>query len=117
MSDDEFLAQLRDGSLPPAQFNHRGHMRLAALCLRRYGVDEAVGVACAAIGAYAASLGAADKFHWTATEALMRLMHAGRALEGDAQALLACHYSAPLLASERARRGFVAPDLAPLPAC
>lgn len=33
------------------------------------------------------------------------------------RALLARHYSAPLLASAQARDHFVAPDLAPLPAC
>lgn len=116
MTDDEFFARLGDCSLPASQFNHLGHMRLAAICLRRYAPDEAISRACAMIGAYAASLGAAGKFHWTVTEALMRLMRAGGGLEGDARALLARHYSAPLLASEQARSRFVAPDLAPLPA-
>ncbi len=84
MSDDEFFTQVRDCSLPPAQFNHLGHLRLAWICLQRYGLDDAVRVGCASIGAYAASLGAADKFHWTTTEALMRLLWAERALPAGA---------------------------------
>ena len=128
MNDDEFFTRLCDCSLAPAQFNHLGHLRLGWICLRRFELDEAIRVACGAIGAYAASLGAADKFHWTMTEALMRLLWADRALAwpafvaanadlaADARAILARHYSAPLLASDRARAGFVGPDLAPLPA-
>lgn len=116
MTDDEFFARLCDCSLAPSEFNHLGHIRLAAICLRRHAVDEAIGQACAIIRAYAASLGAAGKFHWTVTEALMRLMLPDGALAGDARALLARHYSAPLLASAQAKDHFVAPDLAPLPA-
>lgn len=115
MTDDQFFARLSDCSLPPSQFDHAGHLRLAAICLQRHGVDEAIARACGVIGRYAVSLGAPDKFHWTVTEALMRLLHARVALTGDARALLAQHYSAQLLASEQARRRFVAPDLAPLP--
>jgi hypothetical protein len=116
MTDDQFLACLGDCSLPPSAFNHDGHLRLAAICLRRHGLDAAIAQACFIIRRYAASLGAAEKFHWTVTEALMRLMHADGAPAGDARTLLARHYSASLLASAAARNGFVAPDLAPLPA-
>ena len=117
MTDDEFLARLRDCSLAPAMFNHLGHVRLARICLARYPLEQAVGVVCGTISAYAASLGAAGKFHWTVTEALVRLLAAGHTPDGDARALLARHYSAPLLASLAARSSFVAPDLAPLPPC
>jgi len=116
MTDDQFLVRLRDCTLPPSEFDHAGHLRLAAICLRRQGLPDAINDACAIIGGYAASLGAADKFHWTVTQALMRLMYAHGAPPGDARALLARHYSPALLASDRARAGFVAPDLAPLPA-
>ncbi|MES2017533.1 MAG: hypothetical protein V4484_13655 [Pseudomonadota bacterium] len=115
MSDDEFFAQLRHCSLPSSQFNHQGHLRLARICLARYGLEQAIGVVCGTISAYAASLGAAGKFHWTVTEALVRLLAADPALELDAKALLARHYSAALLASDAARAHFVQPDLAPLP--
>lgn len=80
---------------------------------------------------YAARLGAADKFHRTVSEAMMRmLVECGAAdrsqdwnafiqrsapVLADARAHLARHYSAALLASEAARRTLVQPDLLPLP--
>jgi hypothetical protein len=130
MTDDEFLDSIANGSLPAQQFNHLGHLRLAWINLQRRPLDEAVGATCQAIRTYATHLGAAGKFHWTITEALMRLLHASGAADrgmdwraylaangaliADARARLALHYSEQLLASSEARLRFVAPDLAPL---
>ena len=130
MSDEEFLAQFAALTLPPEQFNHAGHVRLAWLHLQRHDFDEAVRRTCAGIRAYATHLGAAGKFHWTMTQALMHLLRAGGASErtlawadfvevngallGDARGRVALHYSEGLLASEAAKAQFVAPDLAPL---
>lgn len=115
MTDEQFLSQFHDLTLAPSEFGHAGHLRLAALNLRGCGTAEAITRTCAGIRAYAAHLGAADKFHWSVTEALVRLMAAG-ALEGDARELIARHYSPQLIASAAARSAFVAPDRAPLPA-
>jgi hypothetical protein len=131
MTDDEFLNRFSDCSLPPAQFQHLGHVRLGWICLQRYPVDEAVRTACDGIARYAAHLGAADKFHRTITEALMRMLAAhgaadrnldwaafsqrGGELLADAKGQLARHYSAAVLAGGEARRRFVEPDLMPLP--
>ncbi|MES2129473.1 MAG: hypothetical protein V4463_19555 [Pseudomonadota bacterium] len=130
MSDEEFLAQFAACTLPPALFNHAGHVRLAWLHLQRHDFDEAVWRTCDGIRSYAAHLGAAGKFHWTITEALMHLLRAGGAAERgtswmefiaanealltDARGRVARHYSDALLASDAARTRFVAPDLAPL---
>ena len=124
MTDDEFFTRLGDCSLAPSEFNHLGHLRLAWICLRRFELDQAVGAACAMIEAYAASQGAPGKFHRTLSEALLRLLWPSRQLAWpqfvEAGAALAAgmarHYSPQLLASDRARRHFVRPDLAPLPA-
>jgi hypothetical protein len=130
MNDEQFLAALADCSLPPAQFNHLGHVRLAWLNLRRLPFEQAVASSCATIRAYATHLGAAGKFHWTITEALLHLLSAaGAARAADwtsfaaahpelvlhARAALARHYSDACLASAAARAAVVAPDLAPLP--
>lgn len=115
MTDEQFLTQFAALTLDPAEFGHAGHLRLAALALQAHDVDSAVARICAGIRAYATHLGAPAKFHWTVTEALVRLLAAGR-LDGDARDLLARHYSQALLASAAARAAFVAPDLAPLPA-
>ena len=118
MTDQEFLTEFYALTLPPSAFGHAGHLRLAALNLRAYGTQAAVERTCAGIRAYAAHLGAADKFNWTVTEALVRLMAAaGGTLDGDARVLLDRHYSPELLASAAARRAFAAPDREPLPAC
>ena len=131
MTDTEFAEQFTACTLPPAEFNHRGHVRIAWIKLQRHGFDDAVRVTCEGIRAYATSLGAATKFHWTITEALMHLLHAGgasdrtlpfdrfldhnAALLADARGRIALHYSDALLDTGDARTRFVAPDLAPLP--
>jgi hypothetical protein len=131
MTDDDFLTAFERCTLDPQHFNHLGHVRLAWLNLQRHDVDDAVTRTCEGIRAYATHLGAAAKFHWTITEALMHLLRAAgaadralrwddflaenQALISDARARLALHYSQQLLASAEARERFVAPDLAPLP--
>jgi len=132
LTDEAFLAAFLQARLGKADFNHRGHLRAAWLLLQRLPLDEAVEQACGGIRRLAAALGAAEKFHHTRTEALVRLMaSAGAADRGlgwdtflqhqpllvrDARALLAQHYSAARLDAPEARQHFVAPDLRPLPA-
>ena len=131
MTDKDFLSAFEACTLDPQHFNHRGHVRLAWLYLQRYDFDEAVARACHGIRAYATHLGAAAKFHWTLTQALMHLLHAAgagdravgweafvthnSALIAEARLRLAQHYSEELLDSPAARAGFVAPDRASLP--
>ena len=71
MSDDEFLCQFERLVLNPECFNHEGHCRLAWIYLRRLPMDEAIQRACVNIKAFASSLGASDKFHFTMTQAFM----------------------------------------------
>ena len=128
MTDAEFLSAFEALTLDPQHFNHLGHLRLAWLYLQRHDADEAVARTCAGIRAYATHLGAAAKFHWTVTEALVRLLAptshlpwdgflaANAALVANARERIAQHYSAAVLASPEARERYVAPDLRPLPA-
>ena len=132
-TDEAFLADFLAARLGKADFNHRGHLRAAWLLLQRLPLDQAVEQTCTGIRRLAAALGAADKFHHTRTEALVRLMaQAGAAdrtlgwetflqrqplLVRDARALLAQHYSPALLDSPEARLHFVAPDLRAWPGC
>lgn len=131
LSDDQFLAAFFDRTMPPAGFNHQGHVRVAWLLLRRHPVDEVVVLACDGIQDLARHLGVPDKYHRTLSEALVRLMahggaarpelswadfqQANHALMTDARGLLARHYSPEILASTLARTSFVAPDRRPLP--
>ncbi|WKE65176.1 hypothetical protein PVT67_16155 [Gallaecimonas kandeliae] len=128
MTDNDFLAAFEAGTLPGEAFDHRAHLRLAWLYLRRLPQAQAEAAVCAGIQGFAERLGAADKFHLTLTMALVRLVAAAPlapsfeaflagspALLADAKGLLAQHYSAELLASLDARHAFLGPDLAPLP--
>jgi N-formylglutamate deformylase len=131
LPDDAFLNAFLACDLPPGAFNHRNHLRVAWLHLRRFPLDEAIERTCVGIARYAAHLNATDRYHRTLTEALIRLMaHAGAsdtslsfpeflehapALTGDCRALIARHYSPELLSRPEARYNFLAPDRHPLP--
>ena len=130
MTDDQFLSELDECSLHPADFDHLGHVRLAWICLQRYPMGQAVERTCDTIRIYATHLGAPDKFHRTVTEALMHLLAQGGAADrtrsfhdfisandeliAQTRIRLSDHYSAALLSSAEARAAFVAPDRAPL---
>jgi hypothetical protein len=130
LSDADFLAGFEACALPPAAFDHRGHLRLAWLRLQAAPLAEAVPAVCEGIRRFAAHLGVPEKYNHTLTEALVRLMARGGAQEPtvgfadflaanpalvrDARGLLARHYSAARLESAAARERFLAPDLAPL---
>ncbi|HEU4602951.1 MAG TPA: hypothetical protein VFS24_13325 [Steroidobacteraceae bacterium] len=131
MTDDEFLDAFTTCTLLPQQFNHRAHVRVAWLMLRRYPVDQAIERTCEGIARLAAHFGAADKFNRTLSEALVRLM--ARACEStrdasfdeflganewllqDVRGALAEYYSPALLYSVDTKQQFLAPDLKPLP--
>ena len=127
-TDAEFLRRFEDKSLPPEAFDHRGHLRLAWLYLRDCDPEQAVAKTTAGIAAYAAHLGAADKFHHTLTEAVVRIMsarlarcrtadletylRANRDLVEDLRGVLLRRYRPQTLDSALARRQFLPPDLA-----
>lgn len=131
MSNDAFLAAFLDSSMPPAGFDHLGHVRAAWLLLQQRPVEAAVADTCDAIDRLATRLGVPGKYNRTLSEALVRLMaHGGGAdralrwedflaanteLMNDARGVLARHYSDGLLTSNAAREGFVPPDRLPLP--
>lgn len=131
MSDDQFLAAFLDASMPPAGFDHLGHLRAAWLLLQRRPLEEAVTDTCNAIARLANHLGVPGKYNRTLSEALVRLMAEGGAgdaalswpdflaansgLVDNARDVLAKHYSDDVLNSPAARRRFVAPDRLQLP--
>lgn len=131
MSDEDFLAAFLDSSMPPAGFDHRGHVRAAWLLLQRRSLPDAVKETCEAILRLATRLGVPGKYNRTLTEAMVRLMAwgggadrsiswktflaANATLMSDARGMLARHYSTELLESEEARMRFVPPDRLPLP--
>ena len=136
LTDLQFITQFEDLSLDPGYFNHLGHLRLAWLYLLEHDLDTALDRVCCGIKAYAESLGASDKFHYTLTDAIVRIEHqrmmllqqqlnvgslnagqwsdfiaANADLVNDGQKVLQQYYSPQLLATEQARLGRVEADI------
>ena len=129
MNHLEFLTAFEDHSLPPEQFDHIGHLRIAWLYLINNKLDEAIYKVTTGISSYATSLGATDKFQHTLTEAIVRIM-AIRAnnkcevtfpdfltnnpdLVENLPKVLNTYYSHDRLNSDLAKRTYLEPDRQP----
>lgn len=123
MRDRELIRAFEDGTLPPSSFRHRDHVHLAWLHLREAPLLEAMVRFSRTLLRYAASLGAASKYHETVTVAFVLLIHermqhhSTASFEEFAEAnpdlfgpILDRYYAPETLASERARSAFVLPD-------
>jgi hypothetical protein len=121
--DRELVQAFEDCTLPSEQFPHRAHVRLAWLYLREGPLLEALPRFAEGLKRYAASLGAATKYHETVTWAYLFLIHERMArtecatFEEFASAnddlfngILDQYYRKETLASDLARRTFVMPD-------
>jgi hypothetical protein len=83
MTDAEFLEALEACRLHPNDFDHAAHVRAAYLYSRRSDFPEALGDMRRAIRSFAASLGAADRYHETITVAFMALVREHLHERGD----------------------------------
>lgn len=131
MNDDEFVQGFLCGSLPPAQFHHRDHLRLAWCLVRRQGTEAASQSITAGIQRFAAAHGRAAKYHETITRFWVRIVgHMAEARPDIAEfsTFLATfpqlldkdlpyrHWRRETMGSAAARSGWVEPDLLALPA-
>ena len=129
MSDDAVLQAFEDCRLDPAKFHHDDHIRLAWLCVQRYGAYEAETKLLDGLRRFAQRAGVPQKFMCTTTIAWARLVAAAQTaspgmnnfsewIESHPEMLdrklLASHYSPGRLETEESRSGWVEPDLAPL---
>jgi len=112
-------------------FGHREHLELAYRLLSRHRIADAEAAMTGALREVAAAHGMPERYHDTLTRSWVRLIAVHRrrwdAATFDAfmeraenrplleRALLDGHYTRELLFSGRARAGWVAPDVAPLP--
>lgn len=128
LDDATCLARFQTRELGPEYFDHRGHLRLAWLHIEHFGPQEARSRMLEGIRDLATRFGAPEKFHYTLTEAFMRLvaermsrdpvarfeafLAANPDLLTDARAVLAHHYSDECLLSGEARITWVEPDRA-----
>ena len=129
LSDDAVLHAFEACQLDPAKFHHDDHIRLAWLCIRRYGASAAEAKLLEGIQKFARKAGVPQKFMHTTTIAWTRLVAAVQILNPTAnnfsewirshpqlldRKLLAKYYSPGRLETPEARSGWVEPDLAPL---
>lgn len=131
MTDDEFAQAFLSGALPPSQFHHRDHLRLAWSLSRSLGGDEASRVIADGIRRFATHHGQARKYHETMTAFWVRLVsHLTQAHPDstDFPTFLAAfphlldkdlpyrHWRRETMLGEEARARWVEPDLLTLPA-
>ncbi len=126
MDDREFVESFEACTLPPSEFHHRDHVRLAWIYLREDELLPALTRFVDSLKRYATSLGAAGKYHETVTWAFLFLIHermkrtpcedfrafaaANPDLFAWSPSVLERYYRAETLASSLARQTFVMPD-------
>lgn len=111
------------------RFGHRQHVHLTWLAVQRYGTAAAVGLVSDGIQRTARYAGAPQKYNATVSRAWVELVghHAGSSASTSFDSfarqnpalldkrLIGRFYRPSTLAGERARRGWVEPDLVPFP--
>jgi hypothetical protein len=116
LSLDELVAAFEAELIPPADFTHARHVRVAWGLLRRHPPDEAYARLVAGLRSFATRAGRPDAFHETITRAWFELIGQSADLADDPElqdrGLLARYYSRAALAA--GRREWVEPDLHPL---
>jgi hypothetical protein len=127
ISDDELMAQLESGALPPDQFHHAEHVHAAWVYLTRYPTLEAIARFSNALRVYAAAQGKPGRYHETITWAYLLLVNERIHLDPShatwqqfaaahpdlldwKNSILRSYYRQETLASPLARRIFLMPD-------
>ena len=126
MTDRELMDAFESGTLDPALFHHRQHVRVAWICLREGSLIDALSRFVASLRRFATSAGSPGLYHETITFAFLFLIHErmqkGMAgtfddfAEANADlfrwkpSVLERYYRTETLGSELARRTFVMPD-------
>jgi hypothetical protein len=126
MDASEMLAAFEAGTLDPAGFHHRDHVRLAWAHLRHYPGPLALDRFCAGLRRLAQAAGKPERYHETITWAYLllineRMERGGRDRPWEEFArlnpdllrwkpsVLEAYYSEDVLGSDLARRVFVLP--------
>ena len=125
MDDRDFLAAFEACAIGNADFHHRDHIRLAWIYLRRFPVIEAIERFTTSLKRFAEHHGKPMLYHETITWAYLLLIH--ERMNGESSfddfrvanpdlfmwkpSILNAYYREETLASDRARRLFVLPDV------
>ncbi|MDQ6711954.1 MAG: hypothetical protein M3Z28_02030 [Candidatus Dormibacteraeota bacterium] len=129
-ADEQFLALFEAGKIANQDFNHRDHLRLAWIQIRRLGLEHASDAVTGAIRRFAARHGHGDRYHETMTRFWLRVVSLSIKRHPTLQFddLLAAephlldknlpylHWSRERMGSDEARRQWVEPDVRLMPA-
>lgn len=129
--DREFRTQFESCEFPPAEFNHRAHLRLAYVYLTEHDTETAYQSMRDGLQSFLEYNGIdLSKYHETITRAwILAVRHFMEATASSDSAdsfieqnpkmldakIMLTHYSAEVLFSDEARARFVEPDLDPIP--
>ncbi len=130
-SDREFQKQFESCNFPPAEFNHRAHLKLAYVYLAEHDTEAAYKLMRDALQRFLEHHSIdLSKYHDTMTRAWVLAVRHFMEKTPDAESaddfidqhpmmldarIMMTHYSAELLFSDEARARFVEPDLDPIP--
>jgi hypothetical protein len=128
-TDQTLEKAFADCTLDPAVLTHEGHLRLAWVHIRKYGVDKAVENLCAQIRYFDETISDGTKYHETVTVAAVRaiwhFMQKSQAqtftgfiaefprLNTHFRELLAQHYSFDIFQDQMAANTYKEPDIEP----
>ena len=124
-----FAKLMAEAMADAGRFGHRQHVHLTWLAVRRYGTDAAIDLVSEGIQRTARYAGAPQKYNVTVSRAWVELVghHADHTDSADFgsfagqnpalldKKLLTRFYRSSTLSSDRARTGWVPPDLSPFP--
>jgi len=128
-TDAEFEQLFNTCKLPPSEFSHEAHLRLAYINIDKYGIEQAEENIQNQLKKFVAFAKAKDKYHTTLTIAAIRaihhFMHKSKSdnfhgflfefptLKYNFKELMATHYSFDIFNSTKAKVEFLEPDLIP----
>lgn len=131
IEDQNFRGEFEACKFPPAEFNHRAHVRLAYVFLCGHDTDTAHQLMRSALLSFLEHNGVdVSKYHETITRAwIMAVRHFMEKTPSSESSdefieknpgmldskIMMGHYSAEVLFSDEARAKFVAPNLEPIP--
>ena len=132
MTDALFEERFFACELPPGEFDHKAHLRLAWLQLSKHELEKAIENVSSAIKKYTTHHGAQAKYHHTLTVASVKVVHHFRLkskqdsfegflkefprLEFSFKELIDSHYGFDIFTSEEAKTEYLTPDLLPFDA-
>jgi hypothetical protein len=129
LTDLELEEQFASGALDQKLFSHEAHLRLAWIHISNYGIHQAITAIRKQLQDFAERIGKKDKYNETITIASLHAVHhfmrrsktdtfkdfitENPGLKFNFKELLGFHYRTNIFLSEKAKEGYLEPELLP----